>query len=914
MKVATTAVLVASLSLTAALSAQQVLERGKLTQDERNFVLNELLGGRHADLIRLWCRERLTTNPPVNDKAFLEYRLNQCLLLEGKQDEYTAGLEALAQRYPGYSESGNVQATLIRADLVKVLRQLSDARTQEADQRPPLIEAALRDFEALSTKIDAAIESARQTVEQQKADDGSAVADTRDMWEHLRLDALQLVARFLPEGSKERKDIYQRLKKHAQHFYDNRWVNFIYQCDATLWLAQATFALGDREGAAYLFEELTLAQPNVPPPYGPEVTNFIRKVRLGAIAAYARMWNDVGRPGKTLDLFEQIRSNPDPDIPFEVDPEPESVAPTRRTVQIEEAVALTAGGDDASKGERILRGLIARYTAPDFKLARPQEAEEGLLEVHLALARIVDIGVGTLGTELLYRAGLGYKSEGRYFEALSAFKRALAASVGVPSATEWGGLAYWEIAETNALMDRNMPAAVAYWGLLEDFGEKAPNAAKAATNALGYSIQYAEDYNGAWTEVEKTAQELFERFGTGVNAEQAVLQSALTAEEKGNFEQARRDYLKIHKQVKDGGEMVDVPFYYLARASAARCLVSIAAAENEPKKREEGIAELRSLLDESRSDPDGHAAVLFALGNALWQNGEGDAAAASEVLSGAKTLESDSEERRGALTLLVITLVHQNRLEDAYSAFDTYRSKFPEDANVIRCALELVEAYSNQETDEGFRRAAQVADFTMKHPKVKPEEQPVRFLLDMAIVMMRGGLSKQASDLLKVAQRLAADTDDEETKLALDYTRAETELDQGNFAKAVELLEGMVKTYPGIQSGASQDAPNVQLDLGRAYLGVYSKSPNADLLEKAHAAFEQAIGILDGRFRVTDNPSTSDLNTYWSGWYNLFQVKKTQNQCTEVVNEMKTWELMKRQIPEAWRTRFDELRRECEGR
>lgn len=911
------AFMAASMAFVTGLRAD-TLETGKLTQDERTFVINELVGGRHVDLIRLWCEARLKGSPPTMDRAFLEYRVNQCLAFEGKQEEFTEGLKRLAGKYPGYSESGDVQATLAKSALVEVLKMVSAAKRETDPQaRQDGLSAAATQFAGLMSKIDQSVESTRKAAEDE--DDDSDIAQSRDMWEHQRLFSYQLYARFLPEESSARKETYKALAENAQDFYDDRFVNFKYLSEATLWLAEAKFALGDSREAAYLFEQLIETSPSVPPPYPDVVTLFIRSIRLQGLHRYLELWNDAGKPERAVKILEQIRKNPDPDIPLEVDPEPEQTAPIRRLVLIEEAIARYAGSDEPYRGEAIFRTLIDRFTDADFRLAQPSEAEEGLLEVHAALARLVKVGIPFLSPEFFYRAGLGFKTEGDYSAAIEVFKRAIHAGTGIPSQVEWTGLSSWEIAECNYFLDRLVPAAIGYWALLEDYGQEAPpaKAAEAAQNAAAYSRRFAEEYDGAWVEIEKVATALFEEYGTGVSAELAKLQAASDAELKGDYEKARELYQSIQETVKDGGDTKPVPFYLPAQSGAAKCLIAQGTSEGDSKLVEQGIAELRALLRDAADSPDGLSVVIFTLGEALWQDGNAKAAAeVIEVIQPIVDVDSETVERIGALTRLIDAYLVLNQLEEAEPVFSLLSSKFPEASQVPRSAVELLGAYSARETTEGDRRAAELASLFLGHSAVSAEDQGVRVLLYLALILLRGDKAEEAEKWLDTSKKLAAESNDPELILSIEYAEAQSLLEQQKLRKAIEAYNALIEKYPDIKQGIAIESADVFMDLGRAYLAQYKTAPGAATAEKAADAFLNGIGILDGRLRTLggEAPPKLMLNLYWSGWYNLFEVQKIQGQCTAVINQMKTWELMKKQVPEAWRPKFEALRRECEGR
>ncbi len=904
--------------------AEDVLRTGDLTEAETAFARKVIFDYGWTDVARTWIEARQKSRPSRTGRGDLEYFIADCLRVEGDLESMNTMLEELRAKYPDHPRSRSVGLQLIQSALAGVLGDMLDAQLGEASERASLLVAAQQAFNRdVMEPVNQSIDALNKEVAKIEDGDYSKKGAERDQWEHFRIRAYKLYAERLPEDGADARKAYEKMLEYATSFCDERFANQLYVYEGQLFRAIALAAVDQKEEAADIMELLAEVEPDAPPPYPEPVVNFVRELRLRGMTNYARTFNAAGQSDKVVALFDRVIQFPSKDFPYKADPETPEIEPFRVQAEIEEAIARTAGGTSPAAGAAIFNTLIARFTDAKYIEANPKRAGEYMVEVGRGISRLIDARVGGLRPELYYRAGIGYKSRGRYSDALHVFKLCLQAGGDAKDGLEWAQKASYEIAETHAILGRKLEAAVCYLAHVERFGpalgKKTYNAATAAQNAFAYFGQLAGDTAGedAYDELEAIGNVLFEEYGSGVAAERSKMQNAFEAEQRGEYANARKLYASVKRTTKDEGREVDVPIYYDAQAAAARCLYQESQAKADKLGESNAARELESIAIDAkaRGSQSGRAAALYELAIIHWSNGEGDADKVAATLAPfERELNAKTDARRAGLYLWIQALVKKIAVDDAARIFGVLSADFAAHSNVAQAAMFMVDAHRQRGTEADLVKAAEYVQTYLAHPLITLDEQPVAFLGELAEILLQGKKFTKALELLGEAQKRVDETEDDGLKLIIRFRFAQASAAEGKHQDAIDALEQLIVDFPEVAAGGVDEAPGIYSALGHAYLALYEQTPTAKLLESARKAFESGTAILQGRwtsYRANGKsvPPKIDL-AFWQSYLQLLKVYLAQDQSDYVSGTIKDFRLRfggKAFAPGVLQQEFDQL-------
>jgi len=908
--------------------------RGDLSAEELAALQALVADYGFIDLANLWIESRLRGVSAASRPDLEWIRDVDIPRLQGDIDGADSANQALAKKYPAHRRAKAAQLEAVQASMAKVM-VISRNAIYETDSSVRAQMTAERE-RIYKSEVLAELESniARLEADVKKEPGNDAKVSERDRWEHYRLLAMQNYARLLPEGSAEAKSVLEKLAELAQRFVDLRDSNFGLQYEAQLIFGQTLGALGRSQEAAEALELLIEVEPLSPPPWDADMVRIFRLLRIQALQGSAEAWNRAGRSEKAVELFDSIAKVPQPHFPWHMEPEDPEVLPFVVSMDVEEAIARLSGGV-RQQGIDKLRKLIQRFDAPAYRKGNPEAAEAFLLEVARGLARALDAGVADLPAELYHRAAVGYKAEGRYDDAIRAATLALDAGSGIPGDEYWLAASLYEIGEAYDSLDLPEAAALAYQTLSLDYLAKKSTPPfdtllpDGSQNWYALAEELAEGEGGPWGEIVKVAEEVFGELSSGEAGITLRLQKAAEAEDRAQYDEARRLYLAIPRESEVDGRMKKVAAYFRARAGAARCAFRAAVAEG---RAEEGltalIAEVEPLIAEAHAEKDaaGEAALRFELANAHWtepMRHRAPALAALAPLLGG--VAGQNPFREGGLLLWVSVLAWGNpedptdgpRPAEAEPVLAALKAEFAESASLAIALYELVEANQAVGTPAALERAADLALEYTRHPVAQFADAGPGVKLTLARILVEGGEHEEARRILAEAERAAGDDPLLRTLIVNEYARAGNAA--GRHQEVLESLDPFIgENETAVTTGEMEEGPNLLYQRAMALVGLYEKERKPELLVRAEGDLENAVGILLQRRSslIRGGGLTPQFEgVYWGTYLQYLLVLRAQDRCEAVVGTIRGERIKKGGAafaPPALQAKFDQLEKDCQ--
>lgn len=918
-------VALAALALPQVAGGAQPLETGDMTPSEENFIRQTIFRWGLTDVARMWLNDRLQQCSAKSRPDF-EYFKADCLVAEGKNDEFTAELKRLGKKYPNHPRSKAGQLDLIKAAMLDVVaKHLEAIEEPKADRKKQFFGERDQIFQSrVVSPLDSSISAFNAEIDREQDDNRLAtLVARRDEWEHYRVLAYRNYAQKLEAGSDSHKAAWEKALELATLFVEERYDNFARQCECQLVVGQSHAQLGNVSDAADNFDMLVEISPATEPPYSPVQIRFIRWLRLQAIEGTANAWNLAGNPTEAVALFDRIQNNPDPNFPMRKSNEDEALVSFVIAAEIEEAISRAAGGDDA-RGVELFNEMLDRWTAKDQ--TDPAGAFQNLLATAQGLSRLLDLGGGSLPARFYRYAGTGYQLRGMFPEAVRAWKQGLVVASPIRKQKALCADMLNQIGQTYLLMDRPAEAAMAFLQVLETYEDDATeeSLALAAQNAFAAVDPLADRLGGGWEELRTAAKEAFGRHGSGEAAQQLLLTRAAEEEAKGRYGPARDLYLQVAKNV-DGR----IPTtYFKGRAGAARCLF---LKEKAAAKAAAGLEEALKELDEVESDAkaagneQGRAALVFERASMLFDESVRDRDKALAAL------EPFENEMRGAgqarelgLNLWVNLMLPQGDgapnpmdLAEADRIFDLMKKDYPDSIFITDLLVSLMDAQASLGTEESKQRAADLVEVFTNRPDVKLDQMEPPSILYFASILVDASRATRATSLLEMAQA-KVDGTDPDLDLAVRLTFARVLLASDDANRSLEQLNELEKSYGGdLRDGVIADAPTFYFTRARARLKMYEEKRQAKILKDTVVDLETALAIV-GQRRASLRGSAGGVppqmeRSYWDGWLQLLKVFKAQKQTERVVKHVLDFEYRGAKIPADLVPEFEKIKKESGG-
>lgn len=917
----------------------QSLGRGALSSEETVFV-GELLGTYASpDLARVWIESRIKT-ADSGGRATLEFALADALRIEGDVDGYEAEIQSLAKKYPNHPRSKGAQLESVLASLLR----LSDANTemvfatspsqrqQAMDQRDRIwndeIENVLSEnIRRLNDEVSRTEEKIQKLGQASAGDSernelaGKLAEETRirDLWEFNRLNAYKVYAGMLPDGGDSAKAMFMALANFADEFVNSRYENFGRRYEAQLIYGQALSSSGQAAEAAGALELLVDIEPSADPPYNDDVVYFIRKMRVEALTGSLRAYNRSGQPQDGLDLLDFLYEDEQADFPYRKTPEDPELSTLVALLDVEEGVTRLASGDRAL-GFELIKGVIARFDTPDAYSTDPAQAREVVTGINRGLSRLQELGAGDLPAEFYARAALGFRDRGLPAKSIETAKLALYANDDSPDSANWRAEALYEIGESSDALGRSTEAALAYQELAENY----PDSRMVAMAAQNF-FAIAGDFAGSgqpspWDKLLVTAEKLFADNSKGLGSEQLKLQQAVEAELEGDYRKARDLFRRVSKTYNDGDEEQAVPFFFRARAGAARCLFR--ASTEVEQARKDALGEVLPLLTQSREarSVGGESVLRYELAKIYWGDRGKDSDEALKYLQPVlKDLGGNNVYREGALLFLLEILSANGKTLESEQVLAELRKVWPESSTLVAGTYYLIEAYAASSKKEDQRRAGELVLDWIQLPGSGFDESGPGVRLGLASILIDGGFSAEAAGMLSKAQEEAMESGEESLVIGVSYFLAKAANAAGKNQEALDSLNAIIENYGESTFGGSyNEAPFVLIQKATAELGLYQSDRSAKRLTSMSDDLQSAIAILDQRrksllFSGGTNPVFE--RDYWSAWLQYMEVLKAQGRCEDVVQLIRSRRLMagdgKAFAPGDLQSRFDQLESDC---
>lgn len=906
----------------------QVVGRGDLAEDEKLFIRELINTYRSPDLARIWIAERIR-GASSGARADLEYSRADCLRIEGDLDGYNTEIQDLAKKYPNHTRSKGAELEAVQAAMARAILIHNEA----AFESDSLIrQRKMQDRDAIyrdevARVLDDTISKLNRELQRQ---DDREKAGQRDVWEYYRLQSLRLYAQKLPEGSDAAKQVWERLLELSTLFVETRYENFVRRYEAQLSKGQALAALGRSEEAAEELELVVEIEPTVDPPYNEATVYVIRWLRIQALAGTAEAWNRSGRPEEAVDLFDFVQGGDDEHFPWKKSPEDPRLEPFIVQMEVEEAISRIAGGV-RGEGLELARALIDRYNSAEVNSANPGLAASALSDISRGMSRLVDMKIGGLPAEFLFLATQGFKKRAEAEKAILAGKLVLARGAGNPDASDWCAEALYEIAENSDALGRSDEAALAYQQLVTSFPE-GPRVADAAQNffAISGDLAAGEMGNGPWNQLLVEAESLFAENSKGLGSAQLRMQQGAEEEDAGRYQAARDLYLAIPKTISNDGPEQVVPFYYRARAGAARCLSRL----GETPEAAAGAVEkeLQPLIEAARAEGDsaGESVLRFELAMASWNDRLHQADQAISALAPLlKDVQGRGTHREGGLLLWLQILCTEGRLEEAETVFKTLELDFPGSQALLVGTYDLVLAYQavagipsgGARSDAAAKRAGDLISDWIKLPGSGFEEAEPGVKFGIASILIDGGRHSEAVQILEATRAENSAEDQPELEKAIAYYLAKAANSAGDHQLALERADDLISKFENDTfMGVYNDAPYVLIQRAVANKGIYSSDRSEARLDLMKSDLNAAIGILDQRrrsLRLQNALTPAFEGDYWNTWLHYLWVLKAQNECEVVLKIIKSRRLMHGDTaaafaPQAQQVEFDRIEKECQ--
>ncbi|MDE0959709.1 MAG: tetratricopeptide repeat protein [Planctomycetota bacterium] len=914
----------------------QSLGRGDLTAEERSLVRELIISYNSPDLARIWIESRKKTASAVA-RASLEYFLADATRIEGDVDGYEQAIRTLAKKYPNHMRSKGAKLEAVLAALLR----LSDANTEAVFATSPtdrqafivkrdrLWEDEVRrilkdniriqnsDVDAIVAKVIAETDPERK---RSLSDSLAEKVQIRDLWEFQELAAIELYTGLLPDDSEAKQSLFGELALLAKQFVDLRYENFARRYRAQLIFGKALAASGHPQQAAAELELLVDIEPSGDPPYAPEVVQFIRSLRVEALAGSLAAYNRASMATDALELLEYLYEDVDSNFPYRSTPENPEIAPLVAVLDVEEAVSRIAGGD-RSTGLALLDQLIRRYDTPENWKADPSGTRDALDRLARGVSRLLEMNVGNLSPELYVRAAAGFRDRGQPLEAAEAAKRALGCRIDDKLARQWKAKALYEIGESSDALGRIEEAALAYQDLLEQYPDS-DVVAMASQNFFAIVGDLGSSQGGAWAELVPVAEKLFADHSQGLGSEQLKLQQASEAEDRGEYSKARDMFRRIASKYDDGTGERTVPFFYRARAAGARCLFRMSADVDQGTR--DAAGEIRALLAAARQDRDvsGESSLRYELGRIYWSDrGKNSASAIDALKPVLEELSGSNVYREAAILLLHEIHCASGQLTFAEKCLAEIRKYWPTEHSLVAATYYQIEACRVSSTQTDVRRAGELVLEWIQLPGSQFDEAEPAVRLGLASILIDADFPEEAATMLADAQQAAGGSGDSVLEIGVSYFLAKAANAAGKHRDALDSLDEIIEKYSDdTYNGAYQDAPFVLVQRAAAHRGLYEGDLDASRLELMSDDLRSALAILDQRRQSLlygDGIPPLFERDYWSTWLHYLEVLKARKQCEKVIGLISSRRLKagggtSSFAPESLQQRFDLLEKECQ--
>ncbi|NCF99222.1 MAG: tetratricopeptide repeat protein [Planctomycetia bacterium] len=913
----------------------QSLGRGQLTAEETRFVNELLLTYDSPDLLRTWVASRIKT-VDSSGRASLEFSLADAMRLDGDVDGYESEIQKLAKKYPNHPRAKGAQLESVLASLLR----LDDANTEAVfstnpAQRQKAIEnrdriwaldvetVLVENIRRLNEEVDAAEKSVMTNTDDGQKDTlaeklGSSTR-MRDLWEFNRLNAFKVYAGMLPDGTEDSTQKYLELASFAEEFVNSRYENFGRRYEAQLIFGQALSSAGKAQEAASELELLVDIEPSADPPFSDDVIYFIRKMRIEALTGSLQAYNRAGMPEDGLDLLDFLYDAEASSFPYRTKPENPDLLTLSALLDVEEGVTRIASGD-RDTGMKLIKDIITKFDVQEAYDADPAQAREIVNGANRGLSMLVELGAGNLPAEFYTRAALGFRDRGLPSEAIEIAKLALYATDFDKETQNWRAEALYEIGESSDALGRTIEAAVSYQVLAENYPDTR-SVSMAAQNFFAITGDLAKGEGGAWDELLPVAEKLFADNSKGLGSEQLKLQQAVEAELEGDYRKARDLFRRVSKLYKLDGVENKVPFFYRARAGAARCLFRSSSDSEQAIKDASG--EILPLLEQARSDRDegGESVLRYELAKMHWSDKGKDAEKALSILDPIMdALSGNSVYREGALLFLLEILSANAKQERSERVLAELKKNWRDNPSLVAGTYYLIEAYSSSSKKEDLQRAGELVLAWIALPGANYEEAGPGVRLGLASILIDGGFAAEAAEMLAVAAEAASQTEEESLVIGVSYFRAKAANAAGKHRDALESLNTIIDRYGDeTVNGSYNEAPFVFVQRAFAEMGLYKKDNSVQRLDSMSKDLKNALAILDQRRRslVFAGGTTAVFERdYWSVWLQYMEVLKALNKCEDVVQLIRSRRLMVGDntssfAPEDLQARFDKLESEC---
>ena len=913
----------------------QSIGRGDLSDGEQRFLRELLVTYNSPDLLRVWVSSRIKT-VSGSDRATLEYYLADAIRIEGEIDAYEAEISRLAKKYPNHQRSKGVK---LESVLTALLR-LNDSHTESVFATSPsdrlraiqardeiwrnevvvVLEDNIRILNADCDAAEAKVVSATSDdLKSQYSEDYAAKVDARDLWEFQELASVQNYANLLADEDPARKKLLDELSVKAKQFVDQRYENFGRRYRAQLIYGQALAASGRPDEAAEQLELLVDIEPSGDPPYVDEVVTFIRSLRIESLAGSLEAYNRANRSEEGLELIEYLFDDVDENFPFRRTPENPEIAPLVAILDVEEAISRIAGGDRET-GLDLLEKLIEKYDSPDSWKGDPAGTRAALDRLSRGCSRLFDMGVASLSAELCVRGAVGFRDRGKPAAAVEAAKQAFMSRSNDKDSREWKAKALYEIGESSDALGRIEEAAIAYQALAEDYSDTTV-VAMACQNFFAIVGDLGEDRSGAWLELLPVAEKLFADNSQGLGSEQLKLQQASEAEMDGDYSKARDLFRRVAATYEDDSGERTVPFYYRARAGGARCLFRMSTDIEQGTRDASG--EILALLDGARRDGNGagESSLRYELARIHWSDRGKNPQKAIEALDPVLgKLSGSSIYREGALLLFLRILCSEGKLATAEKCLAEIAKQWPDELSRVEGTYYLFEACHASGREEDRRRAGELVLEWIKLPGTQFDSMEPAVQLGLSAILIDGGYSAEAAEMLAVAQSAAESGQDQDLQISVSFYLAKAANAAGKYQDALRSLDSIMERYSDDTfNGGYPEAPFFFVQRAVAENGLYEKDRNSDRLTSMSEDLKSALGILDQRRQSLVFAGTSDAGferDYWATWLQYLEVLKAQKMCERVVLLIQSRRLMAGGADKPFATqdlqgRFDKLEKDC---
>jgi len=232
----------------------------------------------------------------------------------------------------------------------------------------------------------------------------------------------------------------------------------------------------------------------------------------------------------------------------------------------------------------------------------------------------------------------------------------------------------------------------------------------------------------------------------------------------------------------------------------------------------------------------------------------------------------------------------------------------------------LFEACHASGREEDRRRAGELVLEWIKLPGTQFDSMEPAVQLGLSAILIDGGYSAEAAEMLAVAQSAAESGQDQDLQISVSFYLAKAANAAGKYQDALRSLDSIMERYSDDTfNGGYPEAPFIFVQRAVAENGLYEKDRNSDRLTSMSEDLKSALGILDQRRQSLVFAGTSDAGferDYWATWLQYLEVLKAQKMCERVVLLIQSRRLMAGGADKPFATqdlqgRFDKLEKDC---